>query len=214
MGKSLDRAMIPVLCFLASTFPVLSQPTHSSDGQPLFGIMDVAEFGPFDIPAELPRRPNNWRKFNLKYYEYQTYYVHQQDNFYKVYPIFRIGVRQKYSKSGKGFAVPIIMRIDSRRIKPKQWGTNDIGLMRSRRITLGNDYPVSGRVHAKRNRSSIVKMAKEVLEKTVCSGGTVTEDHSDGSFATSYNGKTRNYQGIKISAGWLIKYRCSRWRAR
>ena len=163
MSKSLRHIIICALFFVTSTIPALSQTRYNTLGQPVFGIMEVPEFGPSDIPSDIPHRPKNWRKRNATNYQYQDYYVQQQGKFYNVYPIFKIDVPEKYSKSGKGLAVPIRMRIDSTKIKPNQWGTNDAGLMRSRRITLDKIYPLSRKIHAERNRSSAVKMAKEVF---------------------------------------------------
>ncbi|WP_306152252.1 hypothetical protein [Roseovarius sp. MMSF_3281] len=114
-----------------------------------------------------------------------------------------------YGAGGGGKAIPIMVKIEAP-YAPTAMVPRDS----RRRYKPAQDRTFRAPIYHQRNRQKAISLAKEILANTHCRGGRVTEDHADGPFAEAYDKKTRSVTGLRVTPGWGIKLRCSRWRAK
>lgn len=164
----------------------------------------IAYFNPSDTPQSLPRRDSSFSGNGLRLLA-----GHSQGHSV-IEVLYPLNVHHAYARNGKGPAVPLQVRID-----PPAHPTARYPRTVYRRVRLDQDYSFSRRLYDMDNREAAIELSREVLSKTHCRGGTLTEDNSKGDFAQAYGPRNRaGPHGATVSPGWIVSYRCSRWRKR
>lgn len=201
--------------FCALALPLQAQQTDSSGeywqaapGLPKLSKKDyapregLAPFSARDVPRQLPKQGQVGMR-----------YVVQHSNGYSTVEILfsRYVNLKAFSPSGKGEALPVSVRLS-----PRAQGFALYQKKNHRSLDLSQTYKISGRVYRKSNRKSAAALTREVLERTFCKGGVVTENHDMGEFVKLYGRKSKvtSPEGFGVLPGVVVEYRCSRWRAR
>lgn len=164
---------------------------------------EMAPFSRRDVPQKLPVRESTFSNSGL------GLVVKHSQGYSTVEPLYELNVHKRYRANGRGDAVPVSLRINPP-INPNL----HVRLPRSeyRLLETSGEYEFGGRFIAARNRSAAIGLAREVLSKSHCLGGTVTKDAAKPEFAQSFGRNARNASGYSIEPGWVVHFRCSRWR--
>lgn len=175
--------------------------TPETHGTPL----EMAPFSSGDIPEKLPVRDSVFAGSGLKLV------VKHSQGYSSVEPLYELKVHEKYSANAAGQPVPVYVRID-----PPFNPNYDVRLpySRFRMLETAEEYQFKGRFLSQSNRETAIGLAQEVLAKTHCAGGRVTQNTDLPELAESYGRNARNASGDSIVSGWVINLRCSRWRQR
>lgn len=162
----------------------------------------LAAFSARDIPQRLPRRNEASLSYVVR---------HSGGESTVEFHFSRNVNRAAFSRSGKGEAVPVSVRLS-----PSKQGFALYQKKRHRRLDLRQNYRISGKVYRKSNRKSAVALTREVLGRTFCNDGTVTENHDMGDFVSFYGRRSnaRSPEGFGVLPGVVVNFRCSRWRAK
>lgn len=175
--------------------------TSETHGTPL----EMAPFSQKDIPRTLPSRESTFSDSGV------ALIVKHSQGYSKVTPLYELNVHRRYSASGRGKAVPISVKID-----PPMKPNVSVSLPRSsyRALSTDNEYQFKGSFLSDSNREVAIRLAREVLMKTHCYGGAVTQNTDKPEFAQAFGKRARTASGQSILPGWAIHFRCSRWRER
>ncbi len=161
----------------------------------------TAYFTPADTPRTPPSRESRWSGNGLG-----LLVAHSQGHS-TVEVLYPVNAHQTYKSSGRGAAIPIEVRINPPADPSARYPRNVF-----RRLKTDQTYIFSGRLYAKTNRDAAIQLAQEVATKTHCRGGTLTKNTEEGDFAQAYAPRNRAANGRDVAPGWIISYRCSRWR--
>ncbi|MGB0507821.1 MAG: hypothetical protein ACPGGK_16665 [Pikeienuella sp.] len=161
---------------------------------------EMALFTEADVPKSLVQRENTFSGA-------KPYIVIQHAHGYSgVEILYELRANDRYAENGTGVAIPIDVRIDP------PYSSNTL-LQRDvfRRLEIAETYNFGRAIYAEENRSQIIQLATEVLTKTHCLVGEVTQNAKRGTEAYSVRPGQR-VNGISIDPGWIVHLRCSRWR--
>lgn len=163
----------------------------------------IAYLSAKDVPQSLPTRESAWAGSGVELL------VKHSQGYSKVAPLYGVNVQNEYSRNGSGEAVPIVVKID-----PTEHPSAMYPRSKFRRLKLDQEYVFVGKIYNKKNRASAIAMAREVLAKSHCRGGKVTDDPAKPEIAEAYGRNARTANGVSISPGWAVYLRCSKWRAK
>ena len=161
----------------------------------------LPEFSPVDVPKTLPHRRSVFQHAG------PVMLVTHSLGTSTVEVMYPIGVEEAYYADGTGAPVPVSVRID----RPEHPGAL-YPLADHRRLTLARQATFSGNLWDEHNRPAAVALTREVLQRTHCLGGTVTDHALSGRQANAYGEGVRVDSG-RMAPGWVVEFRCSRWRA-
>ncbi len=164
---------------------------------------NITFFTPADTPNTLPDRSSVWHGSGLKLV------VRHSLGYSTVEPLYELNAHRLYSKNGRGADIPIAVRVN-----PPIHYSAQLPRSSYRQLELDQEYTLPAAFLSKRNQATIVALSREVLAKTHCRGGTVTEDRTAPDFAESYNRRSKAPSGLSIRPSWVVKFLCSRWRAK
>ncbi|WP_428514989.1 hypothetical protein [Roseovarius sp.] len=166
-------------------------------------IVELPYFSSADVPAQpqVHRKTSAEPTINLAVETNQGYLSVRV-----LYPPFG---HVNYGANGRGQAIPIAIKIEAP-LHPSALLPRDS----TRRYKPMQDLEFRSPVDNKRNREEAIALSKEILANTHCRGGAVTEDQGAGSFVEVYHRNSRAASGLKLVPGWLVKLRCSKWRAK
>ena len=162
----------------------------------------LPEFSPADVPKALPHRRSVFQHAG------PVMLVTHSLGTSTVEVMYPKGVEETYSADGKGAPVPVSVRIDG----PEHPGAL-YPLADHRRLTLAGQTAFSGNLWDENNRAAAVALTREVLQRTHCLGGTVTDHALSGRQANAFGEGVRMDAGHIMAPGWVVEFRCSRWRA-
>jgi len=173
--------------------------TSETHGTPL----EMAPFSQKDIPRTLPVRDSTFSDSGV------AVIVKHSKGYSKVTPLYEMHVHRRFSVSGRGKPVPISVKID-----PPLNPNVSVSLPKSsyRALETDTEYQFKGSFLFDSNREVAIGLAREVLMKTHCYGGTVTQDTDKPEFVQVFRKGARTASGERILPGWAIHFRCSRWR--